>query len=1495
SFTVEDKTAPLLSSVSPGNLSVGIAINSLLTIDFSENIAAGSVDKNSVKLFKNGVIANYSLSVSGNRITIDPDDIPEGYMLPDTTYRIEINGGVTDLPGNAFNPSPAPFTSTFTTMGSQTPPTAISTVKLYSDEAFSSQLPADADYPYTGTLYIEFSGTDGQPLTRDSTIASISTGVTATLTETASSTGVYRGSTTFAGLNDRFRLKTQSTINPAASAALLITWPAISPGFPASGAVNVPVNSTITFVADESLNPAKVNNTNLTLSVNGTALSTVVSYDDTLKQISMKPADPLPSEKLCIVSVSNQADIHGNPQIKPIVISFSIEDKTPPTITAVSPADLSTGILINRLLTLDFSENLAGSSVDKNSVKLLKNGNPASYSLSVSGSRITIDPDDLVEGFMHPETVYLIEVSNGVTDLPGNALAAPFASSFTSMASQTTPVSISSVKLFSDNTYSASSRLSANADYAGSGTLYIEFAGVDGQSLTRDATIASISTGQYATLQETASATGIFRGSISFAGLADRFKLNVQSTLTPLASETLLVTWPTLAPIVPASGAVNVPVNSTITISADEPLNAAQATSANVTLALNGSAVEAPVNYSPLLRQITLTPTTLLASEKTYLVTVINQKDLVGNPQTAPLVYKFTIEDKTPPTITGVYPANGAAAVTIDRLPLITFSEAIAPGSISKSSIKLIRNGSAASYSLSLTGNKLSIDPDDGADQGMTASSTYQIEITSAVQDLAGNSLLNLPEPFRLSFSTQPHTTPPTDITSISLYKDPLLITAWGNNEKIPASTTVYLKLVGSDGATQTRDLATVSLLLSWGQNIEFNIQETASNSTGYYIGLFSFATSPLYGVPTPQPPVSAGQLTFAASQKPAMAATLSITFPELQPAQTTVTTLSGSSAAAGANNARIDTSIILSFSDSLLDSGNATAIQISSGSTALPANRVLSADQKRLTIIPTSPLPYNSIISISGSYSDAGLKSLLGNPLYRPFNFNFTTQPGRSPPAAISSLRLFPDAAMSPLNAYVSGQDFKATGILYVEAAGIDGSPNTIDTTMALLSTGQKVELTETSAGSGIYQGSAAYANLSDGFILSAVSEVNPAASLSLTLSIPELLPIAPASAATGVSFATSVSIRADEALNSATVNTSSLKLFSDGIETAGSVSLLSDRMTMVFAPAQNLKFGATCLCQVDGVTDLAGNPPAGPLYFTFSVQSGTVAPVVITSLRAFSDADYSNQLANGSKIAPATTIFVEIAATDLSASTIDTTEAILSTSVSGKTLKTALIETSAASGLFRGSVSIFNDQNALLTVFSAADNAKKTTLRTFKLPEYLILQPASGSTDIYLDTVFEIEAGKALAPASVSTASVLLAGSSGLASYAVTLPAPDRIRIKTALLPSEVYHLKLTAQIYDSEGLACPEVVAKYTTITQEFKEFTLYADAAFFEPIAADGEVEAGTTVYAKLKAVNTRLTDTETATCTYSDGLASTSLPMSEGNAGEFSVAVPIPDS
>lgn len=110
---------------------------------------------------------------------------------------------------------------------------------------------------------------------------------------------------------------------------------------------------------------------------------------------------------------------------------------TPPTVVSVSPANGAVGVLQSSAVTITFSESINPSSATAASLTLTAAGqtSPIAATVSATAATATLTPNaPLTAG-----TTYTLRVSgqadpNPITDLAGNALSAPFSSSFTSLA-----------------------------------------------------------------------------------------------------------------------------------------------------------------------------------------------------------------------------------------------------------------------------------------------------------------------------------------------------------------------------------------------------------------------------------------------------------------------------------------------------------------------------------------------------------------------------------------------------------------------------------------------------------------------------------------------------------------------------------------------------------------------------------------------------------------------------------------------------------------------------------------------------------------------------------------------------------------------------------------------------------------------------------------------------------------------------------------------------
>lgn len=108
-------------------------------------------------------------------------------------------------------------------------------------------------------------------------------------------------------------------------------------------------------------------------------------------------------------------------------------DTTAPVVSSIDPADTHTGIPVNTVLTVTFSEAVivpAGSFILSDGVGTVP------VTISVSGATATIDPSVILSD----NTTYTATLTTAVTDLAGNALAANYSSTFTTSAATPSPV-----------------------------------------------------------------------------------------------------------------------------------------------------------------------------------------------------------------------------------------------------------------------------------------------------------------------------------------------------------------------------------------------------------------------------------------------------------------------------------------------------------------------------------------------------------------------------------------------------------------------------------------------------------------------------------------------------------------------------------------------------------------------------------------------------------------------------------------------------------------------------------------------------------------------------------------------------------------------------------------------------------------------------------------------------------------------------------------------
>jgi hypothetical protein len=203
-------------------------------------------------------------------------------------------------------------------------------------------------------------------------------------------------------------------------------------------------------------------------------------------------------------------------------------------------------------------------------------------------------------------------------------------------------------------------------------------------------------------------------------------------------------TRPSLSVLNPATNATGVNRSAAIVLTLTEPIAAATVSSATVLVTVDGVSGQVGGSYAVNGATITFTPDGLYpANARVRVALTASVLDFAGNQAIATTTGGFITEnvpDTTPPTLVATSPTNGASDVGRHSPVVLTFSEALHPGTTTSTNVTLLVDGvrlgpsvsrSADNRTLTLTGS-------------WPAASTIAVVASSGVTDLAGNALVDV-------------------------------------------------------------------------------------------------------------------------------------------------------------------------------------------------------------------------------------------------------------------------------------------------------------------------------------------------------------------------------------------------------------------------------------------------------------------------------------------------------------------------------------------------------------------------------------------------------------------------------------------------------------------------------------------------------------------------------------------------------------------------------
>jgi methionine-rich copper-binding protein CopC len=521
------------------------------------------------------------------------------------------------------------------------------------------------------------------------------------------------------------------------------TSPQVVSTTPTNNATGVAINGAITAVFSEALDCATVTATSFTLD-NGAPVAGGVNCTGTT--VTFTPSSNLANDTGHTATLTTAiTDVAGNPLASDYVWSFitatvaAPPDATAPTVSSTTPAANATGVATNAAVTAVFSEAVDCSTLPAN-FTLKEGASPVSGTVSCANNSATFTPAAPLANLQ----TYTAEITTGVTDLVGNALAANFSWSFTTEAAPDTipPTVVSTTPADADidiavNTV-ISARLSEPVDCA---TVNILSFLVNGGGAITGTVACSGSDISFTPAADLANGT-VYTVSLTTAitDLAGNpLAANENWSFTTAAAAPLPptdTTAPTVSSVTPADTATGIAVNTVVTAVFDESLDCATVDTSSFTLS-DGGAVGGVVNCSGTT--VTFTPSTALANSTTYTATLTTAiSDLAGNFLASSYSWSFTTEaapppvDTIPPTVTSNSPANGASDIATNTIVTAVFSEDIDCTTVTTSSFTL-SDGGAVAGSVSCSGNTATFTPGANLADG----TTYTATLTSAITDLA--------------------------------------------------------------------------------------------------------------------------------------------------------------------------------------------------------------------------------------------------------------------------------------------------------------------------------------------------------------------------------------------------------------------------------------------------------------------------------------------------------------------------------------------------------------------------------------------------------------------------------------------------------------------------------------------------------------------------------------------------------------------------------------
>ena len=670
-------TSPAVVQVMPADGSTGIGPGAVVTLSFNESLDPSTINPSNFQLFDGFTNLNaYVSRSSDNRMVTLSTSLPYN-----STITVVVNNGVLDLSGN---PIADLFRSSFTTIAQ---PVSAFTPSI------SAMRPGNGSSGVAATTAVTlYTNAQVDPATVQNGVAISQNGVAVSGTASVRPGGgaiVFTPDTVFAN-NATIQVFVQSTVhdvngNSFSSYSAQFT---IAPDYANTPpqilsiepngitvATNVVANVQFSKPIDQSTVTASnfgLYNCNGWCGWSNSLVAANISFPSP-NVVRLTPAAPLPAtSQFEIVIGSGVADLSGN-QYGGGTWTFNTNsnfDTTQPVVVSIAPVNGSTNIGDNATIRVTFSKMMDTTSMNASTISLASGTSQINFSESFSTQNnvtvLTLTPQS---PFPDNATVTLM-LSNGISDLEGNSIAATSSTFHTENGPDLVPPQLVSESVSNNQTnvpVNSAFTLTFNKPLDPSAYLFV--------------TLYSYAVGQYVPATTSLSSDGLTislvpastllpatQYGLCYNGVPDmEGNTSTNSCAYFYASSIPDTTPPAVLYTVPPSGGNGAFINSLVELIMDKPLNPNAL--GNVTLSSNGVPVSTTISLAWNNTAIRITPASLLLPNTTYTVTASGMQDLAGNVFSGTYTFSFTTGGTTETNRTQLLSSSVLVSGTPTALP----------------------------------------------------------------------------------------------------------------------------------------------------------------------------------------------------------------------------------------------------------------------------------------------------------------------------------------------------------------------------------------------------------------------------------------------------------------------------------------------------------------------------------------------------------------------------------------------------------------------------------------------------------------------------------------------------------------------------------------------------------------------------------------------------------------------------------------------------------